>query len=75
MKQDARDIKTLGLEDCGKIVRVYNPDFRNSSITYDAEIQMVIKSPKGTLVLFNRPGFPESQSKLIKAFVDTYKND
>jgi len=47
-----------------------------TDISVDEKIQMVIKAPRGTMVLFDR-GYisPDSQCEAIKAFMEERRDD
>jgi len=63
---------TIELSDCGKTIRMYNPD---GGYNFDTEIQMVIKTPRGTLVICHDPtNHYHKAGKAIKAFMEGQKN-
>jgi len=66
-------VGTLGLSDCGKTVKIH---YTNLGYDFSARIQMVIKAPRGTLVLYeSNPCNDGVKGEAIKAFMEKYKNE
>ena len=63
---------TIELSDCGKTIRMYNPD---GGYNHSTEVQMVIKTSRGTLVIYrDDTNHYHKASKAIKAFMKGQKN-
>lgn len=59
------------LDDCGKECHLIN-NYKE----FDTTIQMIIKAPGGTMVLFDQKYIsPDSQCEAIKAFMEEHRND
>lgn len=63
------------LDDCGREIHIKVRSFY-TDISVDEKISMVIKAPRGTMVLFDR-GYlsPDTQCEAIKAFMGEHKDD
>jgi hypothetical protein len=63
--------------DCGKKVTLINRDFRDGKYEYKAEVQMIITSPKGRLVIFSNPKqeIQDLQCEAIRSFVEAHKDE
>ena len=64
----------IELDDCGRELHLRAGRLRDGSM--DVIIQMVIKAPRGTMVLFDY-GYlsPDSQCEAIRLFMKEHQND
>lgn len=69
----------IELDDCGKRIKLHNRNFTHRGYDFEAEVQMVIKTPKGTLAIFhNDKGYTnilDAQCEAVRTFVETHKNE
>jgi len=65
---------TIELSDCGKEIMVRD---LNYVYTYKAQVQMVITSPKGRLIIYSsdNPKVQDIQCRAIRSFVKAHKNE
>lgn len=68
----------IELDDCGKELHLDCTYFRGHLVFTqgaDVKVQMVIKAPRGTMVLFDRDYIsPDTQCEAIRAFMEEHSN-
>ena len=74
MNNQSISIDSILPSDCGKKVKLMN---LNYVYEFEAEIQMIITSPKGRLIIFSSdiPKVQDAQSEAVRTFVEIHKND
>lgn len=71
-EKQVRLVGTLGLGDCGKTVNMHHT---NLNYDFSTEIQMVIKAPRETLVLYHsHPCNDRIKGEAIKEFMEAHKD-
>ena len=61
----------IELDDCGRELHLTN---LSGLRAFDTTIQMIIKAPRGTMILFNIEHI-DTQCKAIRAFMEEHKDD